>query len=1124
MADATCTVKVVVNCRPLLGFEKERGAEDVLTTDGNEITIKGKTFAFDNTLPQGSTQEDVFKATASPLLDSVFNGFNATVMAYGQTGSGKTYTMGSAFDASSCEESQKGIIRRVMDKMFGMIGEREAATTFTVKLSFLEIYHEDICDLLTGESAGHPQPGGLRMVGGAKPGDSIEVMGLTEHVVNSPEEMENLLAQGSGKRHTSSTKMNEVSSRSHAICTITLLQRPKVGVNGITADEAELQQMSAKFHLVDLAGSERAKSTGAEGDRLKEGISINLSLSVLGNVISALGDEDKQGSHVPYRESTLTRMLQDSLGGNSQTVLVGCVSPADYNLEESRMCLQYVHRARNIKNRPVENRDPAAAKLLAMRVHIKQLTSQVRSLGGDPQESSEFGPVDSTPCAGAAAYTFDTTRHDEEEIRGLNRKLAAAQRQNIELLRATEAAEKTCTVNAARAQKAEARSDRWQAAAEQLKRGEDVALDSVEAGGDNDSVVEKQLARIGDLEKLLDEASSQGFSCGSTSGTDAMEQDSSFSSADGSDAEAEEDDEEAEQAKEEAEQLAKDFEHKQNGMQGQLEDLEQELKDREKMMQNLASDAASKEQAQKFDIMRADHAKKEQKLMNELRKVQSDLEKLRKNSNKSTSALAQQSELRARELRLKQDQKKVEAEKRRLVAMERQQARKDAEMARQQNTIEELKRQKVEVRRRMEQDALAHSKRQKGLKGQMLRLQREKERKHAELVKKERAHALKVNAMQQKMDHNSKVMEHARSKEAARRVQRNARQTRGKGLRKCQLRQIETEIEHEVTQLAKAERLEALNADKSDLCEAIAKAKANSRTEQAAALTEKLSMLEATINTEQMALKETDGVTSGFSIPDKPGDAKCVAESLCEQVVKDKLQMAKLKREVSETQKEAQTVRRQMRLVKRQQMEAEQRYQEAMLEPASVVQQPVDPSPRSVPDAPQEARAQVLAPVAPAPVKPARMSFAPPPPPPRPPTPVDAEDGFGAVGAHSFSDGEEDDDADMEASDDAPMASRRHSCYNAPTVSSKIKARAPTGIKPPSTAVVRGTKRKDPLERITEENINCQPAALTPNKERVRDERGRIALKRMRKEKEKQKKALQAAMENPEGAKARTRS
>ena len=200
-------------------------------------------------------------------------------------------------------------------------------------------------------------------------------MGVEEQIVQTYNELIGCLEDGSLRRATGSTNMNAVSSRSHAIFSIFLTQRK------ITTNQEIASDLVSKFNFVDLAGSERLKKTGASGDRMKEGININCGLLALGNVISALGDPKKRGQHVPFRDSKITRLLQDSLGGNSRTIMMACISPADMNFEESASTLAYANRARNIQNKPVVNRDPVAARMEALIARIHQLESLMATNG-----------------------------------------------------------------------------------------------------------------------------------------------------------------------------------------------------------------------------------------------------------------------------------------------------------------------------------------------------------------------------------------------------------------------------------------------------------------------------------------------------------------------------------------------------------------------------------------------------------------------------------------------------------------------------------------------------------------------------------------------------------------------
>ncbi|KAE9457189.1 hypothetical protein C3L33_10909, partial [Rhododendron williamsianum] len=342
----------------------------------------------------GSSPSAMFEECVAPLVDGLFQGYNATVLAYGQTGSGKTYTMGTSFK----DGSQTGLIPQVMNALFSKIETLKHQTEFQLHVSFIEILKEEVLDLLDPAAVNKSETTnghvGKVTVPGKPPiqiressNGVITLAGSTEVGVTTLKEMATYLEQGSLNRATGSTNMNNQSSRSHAIFTITLEQMRKV--NSAIPGDNSLNDMSeeylcAKLHLVDLAGSERAKRTGSDGLRFKEGVHINKGLLALGNVISALGDEKKrkEGVHVPYRDSKLTRLLQDSLGGNSRTVMIACISPADINAEETLNTLKYANRARNIQNKPVVNRDPMSSEMLKMRQQLEYLQAELCARGG----------------------------------------------------------------------------------------------------------------------------------------------------------------------------------------------------------------------------------------------------------------------------------------------------------------------------------------------------------------------------------------------------------------------------------------------------------------------------------------------------------------------------------------------------------------------------------------------------------------------------------------------------------------------------------------------------------------------------------------------------------------------
>ncbi|CAL9071109.1 unnamed protein product [Musa textilis] len=400
-----CCVKVAVHIRPLIGDERLQNCKECVTVVPGkpQVQIGTHSFTFDHVYGRtGSPSSAMFEECVAPLVDGLFQGYNATVLAYGQTGSGKTYTMG-----TGCRDgSHTGIIPLVMNALFSKIDALKHQVEFQLRVSFIEILKEEVRDLLDSATVGKLEACNGQVGKAAIPGKPpvhiregsngvITLSGSTEIDVSTQKEMTGCLEQGSLNRATGSTNMNNQSSRSHAIFTITLEQMRKLGPisaadsgpNGDVTDD----YLCAKLHLVDLAGSERAKRTGSDGLRFKEGVHINKGLLALGNVISALGDEKKrkEGAHVPYRDSKLTRLLQDSLGGNSRTVMIACISPADINAEETLNTLKYANRARNIENKPIVNRNPISDEIQRMRQHIEYLQAELACSRGVGTESDE---------------------------------------------------------------------------------------------------------------------------------------------------------------------------------------------------------------------------------------------------------------------------------------------------------------------------------------------------------------------------------------------------------------------------------------------------------------------------------------------------------------------------------------------------------------------------------------------------------------------------------------------------------------------------------------------------------------------------------------------------------------
>ncbi|KAJ8257334.1 hypothetical protein GJAV_G00184480 [Gymnothorax javanicus] len=366
------SVKVVVRCRPMNEKEKLANFQRVVTVDVKlgQVVVKNprglanehpKVFTFDSVYDSNSKQVELYDETFRPLVDSVLLGFNGTIFAYGQTGTGKTYTM----EGVRNDPERRGVIPNSFEHIFTHIS-RSQNQQYLVRASYLEIYQEEIRDLLSKDQS-------RRLELKERPDTGVYVKDLSSFVTKSVKEIEHVMNVGNQNRSVGATNMNEHSSRSHAIFVITI-ECSELGLDG------ENHIRVGKLNLVDLAGSERQTKTGAQGDRLKEATKINLSLSALGNVISAL--VDGKSTHIPYRDSKLTRLLQDSLGGNARTVMVANIGPASYNVEETLTTLRYSNRAKNIKNKPRINEDPKDALLREFQEEIARLKEQLEKRSG----------------------------------------------------------------------------------------------------------------------------------------------------------------------------------------------------------------------------------------------------------------------------------------------------------------------------------------------------------------------------------------------------------------------------------------------------------------------------------------------------------------------------------------------------------------------------------------------------------------------------------------------------------------------------------------------------------------------------------------------------------------------
>ncbi|CAJ0951418.1 unnamed protein product, partial [Mesorhabditis belari] len=382
------SVKVAVRVRPFNSREDANASKCVIGMTGNTTTISGgggaHSFNFDHSYwsyrkedAHFATQEQVYNELGVEMLQHAFDGYNVCIFAYGQTGSGKSYTM----MGKSNDEKEMGIIPRLCNDLFGRIESNRENIKYSVEVSYMEIYCERVRDLLNPNSSGN-----LRVREHPLLGPYVD--DLTKMAVVSYEDIVNLMDEGNKARTVAATNMNSTSSRSHAVFTIVLTQKRHDEATSLDTEKV------AKISLVDLAGSERAKSTGAEGQQLKEGANINKSLTTLGLVISKLAEEagKKKGKGkpvVPYRDSVLTWLLRENLGGNSKTAMVAALSPADINYEETLSTLRYADRAKQIVCQAIVNEDPNAKLIRELKEEVNKLRAILDDKGID---SSEWDP------------------------------------------------------------------------------------------------------------------------------------------------------------------------------------------------------------------------------------------------------------------------------------------------------------------------------------------------------------------------------------------------------------------------------------------------------------------------------------------------------------------------------------------------------------------------------------------------------------------------------------------------------------------------------------------------------------------------------------------------------------
>ena len=498
-ADAPSSVMVAVRCRPFNTRELNQQEEKivVIAPEGragscslqppNDPEAPPRSFNFDYSYDDDSKQEDVYANLGAPLLDKAFGGWNGTIFAYGQTGAGKSFSMTGAPAAGL-----PGIIPQMNAEMFERIGastDENPNKKFLVTCSFLEIYNEVLYDLL--------DPTATRGAGKTRKDSHIDVKedpklgvyvaGLQEIGVDSKEKIEMLMDQGNSARAVAATQMNATSSRSHSIFIIRLQQKEVIA--------GQQKDVRATINLVDLAGSERASKTGATGDKLKEGANINKSLSALGNVINALAEQSKKGKKVfiPYRNSKLTRVLQESLGGNSVTVMLAAISPAAYNFEETLNTLQYADRAKAIQLKARKNEQ--MTEVGKLKAEIEELKRQLEMAaaggggggGGGGGENMSSGMSDEER-AQMEAQLAESQRAIQNSFEEKERHAREAEQMRKEMLAQQESIQAELARKAAEERRGmlESDSDRWV----------NILLTETRAGGEANAGVVAELEQL----------------------------------------------------------------------------------------------------------------------------------------------------------------------------------------------------------------------------------------------------------------------------------------------------------------------------------------------------------------------------------------------------------------------------------------------------------------------------------------------------------------------------------------------------------------------------------------------------------------------------------------------------
>lgn len=415
-------VQVALRIRP--PGQSDSNSEDCCSVQENEVVLSPpvsmpkrdtRKFLFDKSFDPSSPQDEIYFDFGRNLVEHAIEGYNACIFAYGQTGSGKTHTMMGT-------EQYPGLVFNICNDLFEWAQDIEATTAVTIRMSMLEVYNEQIRDLLLPTAKIK-----LRTVGT----DCI-IEGLSEYKVSNVDQITTLLAKGNKCRATAATKMNDQSSRSHAVISLSIKQQHIQSLDSRTT-----QEKVSLFRLVDLAGSERAGMTGATGDRLKEGKNINQSLVILGRVISTLADLAERPNSmtlVPYRESILTRLLQPSLSGNSRTAMIACVSPDQKNYEQTLSTLRYADQAKKITTKAKINQDVVSSeahkeRLQVMERELSELKQQLTNAKSHETESAN----EENLLTGLVQFYEDEMARQEVRSRMLQAQRDDIDKQNLAL-------------------------------------------------------------------------------------------------------------------------------------------------------------------------------------------------------------------------------------------------------------------------------------------------------------------------------------------------------------------------------------------------------------------------------------------------------------------------------------------------------------------------------------------------------------------------------------------------------------------------------------------------------------------------------------------------------------------